>query len=649
MNQKILIVEDQFIEANHLRLMLQRAGYGVCGIARSVDQAEELVESEKPTMVLLDIFLTGKRTGIELAEKLRDSNIPFIYLSANSNEEVLNAAKATHPNGFLVKPFREKDLLVALQIAEYHHENGLESKLRKESFFQKQLTAIHSEKAGWEQKLLKVAQALQPLIPFDYMVAGYSGEGKFMPNNALFFLRIGFNEYQVTGVEGLQVVANLKKDELVSMQAKTVVGTEVTFFNGAPFKKLCSIPTMRKIIADTFHMNAVLTLPLPGISDDGKIFFISFYSRRNDTYTDEHAALCNRMQSILTRAIQNMLKVEMVPPSEADIALPEMPMQSQSTRIFDGIVGQSHLLLHVFDLINQVAPGDTSVLITGESGTGKERIADSIHALSGRKGKPFIKVNCAALPVNLIESELFGHEKGAFTGAVERRIGRFEQADGGTIFLDEIGDMPLEMQVKLLRVLQEKEIERIGGKSTVKVNIRVIAATNRNLEKEVAEGRFRLDLYYRLNVFPLQLPSLSERKEDIPLLVNHFIRYYSRKTGRKISGVSDRVMKNLLTYDWPGNIRELENLIERSVLLTKGFVIEEVTLPLSKNKKPASQEEDGRMKTIFENERDHIIAVLKKCNGRIRGAFGAAEILDIPPTTLGSKMKKLGIRREFVS
>lgn len=650
MNQKILIVEDQFIEANHLRLMLQRAGYGVCGIARSVDQAEELVESEKPNLVLLDIFLTGKRTGIELAEKLRDSNIPFIYLSANSNEEILNAAKATHPNGFLVKPFREKDLLVALQIAEYHHENGLESKLRKESLFQKQLTAINNEKAGWEQKLLKVAQALQPLIPFDYMVAGYSGEGKYMPNNALFFLRIGFNEYQVTGMEGLQMVANLKMDELSSSQAKTVVGTDVTFYNGTAFKKLCSVPSMRKVIADTFHMNAVLTFPLPVISDEKKIFFISFYSRRNDTYTDEHVALCNRMQSILTKAVQNMLKVETVPPSEIDITFPhEIQSQSQSTATFDGIVGQSHLLLNVFDLINQVAPSDTSVLITGESGTGKERIADSIHALSSRKGKPFIKVNCAALPVNLIESELFGHEKGAFTGATERRVGRFEQADTGTIFLDEIGDMPLEMQVKLLRVLQEKEIERIGGKSTIKVNIRVIAATNRNLEKEVAEGRFRLDLYYRLNVFPLQLPSLSERKEDIPSLVDHFIRYYSRKTGRKISGVSDRVMKNLLNYDWPGNIRELENLIERSVLLAKGLVIEDVTLPVSKTKKATSHEEDGRMKTIFENERDHIIAVLKKCNGRIRGAFGAAEILDIPPTTLGSKMKKLGIKREFVS
>ncbi|WP_229253986.1 sigma-54-dependent Fis family transcriptional regulator [Dyadobacter sp. NIV53] len=344
-----------------------------------------------------------------------------------------------------------------------------------------------------------------------------------------------------------------------------------------------------------------------------------------------------------------MIIVERMPPAESNIKIPfENIQESNPGNTFDGIIGQSHLLLNVFDLITQVAPGDTSVLITGESGTGKERIADSIHALSSRKGKPFIKVNCAALPTNLIESELFGHEKGSFTGAFEKRTGRFEQANNGTIFLDEIGDMPLETQVKLLRVLQQKEIERIGGKAPVKVNIRIIAATNRNLEKEVAEGRFRLDLYYRLNVFPIQVPALADRTEDIPLLVKHFIQYYSRKTGRKISGVSDKALKNLLAYNWPGNIRELENVIERSVLMAKSLVIDQIPLPVNLSRKNQEKIEEVRLKTIFENERDHIIEVLKRCNGRIRGMDGAAEILNIPPTTLGSKMKKLGIRRDFV-
>jgi transcriptional regulator with GAF, ATPase, and Fis domain len=264
-----------------------------------------------------------------------------------------------------------------------------------------------------------------------------------------------------------------------------------------------------------------------------------------------------------------------------------------------------------------------------------------------RKTQPLIKVNCAALPTNLIESELFGHEKGAFTGAFEKRTGRFEQANNGTIFLDEIGDMPLETQVKLLRVLQQKEIERLGGKAPVKVDIRIIAATNRNLEKEVAEGRFRLDLYYRLNVFPIQMPSLSDRKEDIPLLVDHFLQYYGRKTGKKITGVSEKGLRALALYDWPGNIRELENVIERSVLLAKGTLIDQIILPTNSVAKVSGKSEEARLKTIFENERDHIIAVLKKCNGRIRGSQGAAEILDIPPSTLGSKMKKLGIKRDF--
>ncbi len=299
-------------------------------------------------------------------------------------------------------------------------------------------------------------------------------------------------------------------------------------------------------------------------------------------------------------------------------------------------------MLELFEQIEQVAPADTSILILGESGTGKERIADSIHHLSPRKDRPFVKVNCAALPSTLIESELFGHERGSFTGAMDKRIGKFEKADKGTIFLDEIGEMPLDLQVKLLRVLQEKYIERIGSRDVTKVDVRVIAATNRNLEKEVAEGRFRLDLYYRINVVPLSLPPLRERIEDIPLLVDHFIKYYNRKAGKKITGLSDKVLKNMIAYHWPGNIRELENVIERSVLLAKGTIIEDTLLPVVPKKDIAIE---SRMKTIYENERDYIIAVLKKSNGRIWGVGGAAEILNIPPTTLKSKMKKLGIEK----
>jgi transcriptional regulator with GAF, ATPase, and Fis domain len=240
---------------------------------------------------------------------------------------------------------------------------------------------------------------------------------------------------------------------------------------------------------------------------------------------------------------------------------------------------------------------------------------------------------------------LFGHEKGSFTGAVDRRIGKFEQADGGTIFLDEIGEMPVDLQVKLLRVLQEREIERIGGKGPVKVNVRIIAATSRNLEKEIANGHFRLDLYYRLHVFPIQMPPLRERKEDIPLLVSHFIRMYAARTGKTIRDLSASLMKDIIAYHWPGNVRELQHLIERCILLAKDGEIRKIDLPAA-TELVAENALSGQIKTITELERDHILSVLKMCNNKIAGPGGAAELLNLPPTTLASKMKKLGITRK---
>lgn len=459
MKKRILIVEDQFIEANNLQMILEKAGYLVCSIARSVPVAMEVIDKERPDLVLLDIFLQGNLTGIDLARKLREKNIGFVYLSANSNKKTLDEAKVTRPYGFLVKPFREKDILVTLDIAWYLHEQ--------------------------------------------YLAAG-------------------------------------RMREEVSKQ---------------PY---------------------------------------------------DHSAV------------------------------PE----------FKNIIGRSTALKSLLDAVLMVANSETSVLILGESGTGKEKIAECIHLLSQKKGRPFIKVNCAALPSTLIESELFGHERGAFTGAFEKRIGKFEQANGGTIFLDEIGEMPVEIQAKLLRVLQEKEIERLGGRETIKINVRIITATNRNLEKEVAEGNFRLDLYYRLNVFPVTVPPLRERKEDIPLLTRYFIQQYSRKAGKVINDISALAIEKLISYDWPGNIRELENIIERSVLLAPGTTIENVILPDSPKAAPATVSNSQPVKTIDENERDHIVAILKKCNGRISGEGGAAELLNINVSTLNSRIKRLGIRKE---
>jgi len=302
------------------------------------------------------------------------------------------------------------------------------------------------------------------------------------------------------------------------------------------------------------------------------------------------------------------------------------------------IIGSSEPMQKVYGLMSLVAPSNATVLIVGETGTGKELIARGIHEASARREKMMVKVNCAALPSNLIESELFGYERGAFTGAVERRAGKFELADKGIIFLDEIGELPLGLQVKLLRVIQEREFERLGGKITIKVDVRIIAATNRDLSSEVNAGRFRSDLFHRLNVFPILLPPLRERREDISQLAHYFLTRYNKDYSCNITGISAGTMLQLINYDWPGNVRELENMIERSALLSGGGVLNKVYLP--DRKTPAAT-------TLAEAEKRHILEIIRRCRGKIAGKGGAAELLDIPASTLNSKMKKLGITRSL--
>jgi transcriptional regulator with GAF, ATPase, and Fis domain len=321
--------------------------------------------------------------------------------------------------------------------------------------------------------------------------------------------------------------------------------------------------------------------------------------------------------------------------------------QIKTVHGFTEIVGSGSAMQKVFQLVSIVSPSDSTVLILGETGTGKELVAKAIHHASPRKDKLMIKVNCAALPANLVESELFGHEKGSFTGAVERRIGKFELASEGTLFLDEIGEMPLELQVKLLRAIQEKEIERIGGKNVIRTNVRIIAATNRNLRKEVEAGRFRSDLFYRLNVFPIHLPPLRDRREDLPTLASYFIGVQNQRSGKKITNISQRALESLMRYDWPGNVRELEHLIERSVLMTTGATIKEISLPADPDAVLSDITLDTSIRTLDELERDHILAVLKKCNHKVGGPGGAAELLRLPATTLHSRIKKLGIKKSL--
>jgi len=381
--------------------------------------------------------------------------------------------------------------------------------------------------------------------------------------------------------------------------------------------------------------------------DNGKPLFIQWWSR-----PDPSGAYTRTMFVDITDRV--LLEQEQARLTEQNRYLRE---EIQAVHNFEEIVGGNAGLLSVLDNVARVAPTDSTVLITGETGTGKELVARAIHSRSTRRDKPLIKLNCAALPTGLVESELFGHEKGAFSGAIARRIGRFELAHGGTIFLDELGEMPLDVQVKLLRVLQEREFERVGGATPIAADVRVIAATNRDLSAAIAEGRFRADLYYRLNVFPIRLPPLRERADDIPLLVRFFLGKHAARIGRRIEGVSGALMERLCRYSWPGNVRELENILERSCILTNGseLDIDSTPLPLVE----AAQASGGRAAgghpasaappaatSLEEVEREHIRGTLEATGWVIEGAAGAARRLGLHPNTLRSRMKRLGLQRE---
>jgi transcriptional regulator with GAF, ATPase, and Fis domain len=485
----------------------------------------------------------------------------------------------------------------------------------------KQLLAISEAMATIRDKetLFKMMMdRIQPILGFDmgaqiYMIS----DGKasvFFPDDFTSdpaFREIAAYEFPIQG-----------------SPAETVLATGEIFpiYRESPYKDTLMIRMM-----DRLQIRSGIMAPLRiGGSIIGSF---QVFSSRNETLAKEQYPLFQGIADQVALAVQHISQ-------QGEAAEP--PAQ------FEEIISRSKKLLEIFRNIQLVSRTDTTVLLLGETGTGKELFAKAIHNLSTRKGKTLIKLNCAALPAHLIESELFGHERGAFTGAIDRRIGKFEIADGSTLFLDEIGELPLELQAKLLRALQEKEIERLGSNKVIKTNVRIIAATNRDLQKEVAAGRFRSDLYFRLNVFPILLPPLRERKEDIPLLATHFLRKMEEKLGREFRGMSTKVIQELTNYNWPGNIRELEHVIERSAIVTKGRVITHLHLHLPPflEESPPAEEKQWSLKTWKEHEKEYILQALSLCNGRVSGAKGAAKILDIPPTTLESKMRKLGIRKQ---
>jgi formate hydrogenlyase transcriptional activator len=378
---------------------------------------------------------------------------------------------------------------------------------------------------------------------------------------------------------------------------------------------------------------------LPLITPNRILGTLSVSSMKEDAFTQDDVELLTQVANQVAIAIENALAYREIAELKNRLAEEKLYLEEEirTEHNFEEVVGESAVLKRALSQAETVAPTDSTVLILGETGTGKEVVARAIHNLSSRRERTFVKVNCAAIPTGLLESELFGHEKGAFTGAIMQKPGRFELAHGGTLFLDEVGDIPLELQPKLLRVLQEREFERLGSTRTIRVDVRVVAATNRDLARMVEERLFRSDLYYRLNVFPVTMPALRERREDIPLLVRYFVQKYARRMDRRIETIPAEDMEALARYHWPGNVRELENLIERAVILSRG---PDLHVPIAELKSPS--EEPGNV-TLEAAEREHILRALRETDWVVGGPRGAANRLGMKRTTLQSKMAKLGI------
>jgi formate hydrogenlyase transcriptional activator len=427
--------------------------------------------------------------------------------------------------------------------------------------------------------------------------------------------------------------------------------TKTVFRTGKPL-----IATKEELAADPQGVTANMSLCLyPLIIRERVLGVFGFGSSRETAFTEDDLTFLGQVASQIALAVENARAYGQVSELKDKLAQENVYLESEirSELHFEDIVGNSEQLRRVLKEIETVAPADSTVLIYGETGTGKELIARALHDLSSRKPNAFVKLNCAAIPTGLLESELFGHEKGAFTGAIMQRVGRFELANRGTIFLDEIGDIPLELQPKLLRVLQEREFERLGSSRTLRTDARLIAATNRDLKTMVEEQRFRSDLYYRLNVFPIRVPALRERKEDIPLLVRHFVQEFSRRNNRVIDTIPSETMQALVRYHWPGNIRELQNVIERAVIISQGPVLlvalAELTSDVSSISAPVvttakSAPRESLQEILEETERNQILRALEEANGVVAGPNGAAARLGVKRTTLQLKMQKLGIR-----
>ena len=614
----ILIVDDNPTNLLVLTQTLEDLDYPIV-MAHSGEEALQSAQNQAPCLILLDIMMPGM-DGYETLSALRQhdnlTDIPVIFLSALDDLDYKVKGLSLGAVDYITKPFQIQEVLARVQT--HLTISNLKNELARRN---RQLESTN------EYILETVAEGIYGLSP-----------------------------------DGLISFANPAATRLTGYSQKELLGKSVfdlhfyAKWDGSPY------PPQQTPIFRTLNDQLLLSSDQDVMwRKSGDHFPIEYTcapylidgESRGAVLAFQDITQRKRQENTLRQALSEVEKLKEKLQAENTY----LQNQIRSEGLFQDIVGQSAPLIHLLEQVKQVATTNSTVLILGESGTGKEAIARAIHESSARAPRPLIKINCGAISPNLIESELFGHEKGSFTGALKQRTGYFELADGGTIFLDEVGELPLEAQVKLLRVLQEQEVSRVGSEETIPVDVRVIAATNKNLSSMVDEGLFRTDLYYRLNVFPLQIPPLRERKEDIPLLANHFLQDQSRTLGKELQGVAPESMQLLLDYHWPGNIRELQNVIERSAILNNGskLVISDALISTEPSQKPGtdslqqvrppSLSEDESQFRLVDFEKQHILKILEMTNWTIAGKGGAAEILDLPASTLRSKMKKLGIHR----
>ena len=602
---KIMIVEDNISDAAHLEECLKNLGYTVCTVVSSGRQAIKKAADMHPDLALVNLCLEGEITGPEVAEQIGSQfDIPVLYLTDEAEGDLLQQAQATNSFGYVLRPFEAQQLHLIIQTA----------------------LAMHERESRHKETEIRLKQTINKLEDVTHL---------------------------------MEAVFNSMNEGVVAVDENGII----VFYNSSAGRIAGDHP--EPIEADLYKwaerygifkpdgelFDSVDDNPL-GIAMKGEITDeVEAFVRNEFKPEGVHIRVSSRPLLRETGVLKGAILVfrditKEIEAEQMKAELQRLRTELETTSLFPSLIGTSSVMQDIYKLMDQAAESDITVLIHGKSGTGKELVANSLHANSPRKDEEFVALDCAAIPETLIESELFGHERGAFTGATTQRIGAFERANGGTLFLDEIGDMPYILQGKLLRVLQEREIQRVGGTTSIPIDIRVITATNRDLEHSVNVGKFREDLFYRIAAFPITIPPLRERREDIPLLAKHFLDKYATQAGKSISDISTLALQLLLQYDWPGNVRELENAIARAVLLETTGVLQAGNLPSQLSPVIALESDPSTPMAILplaEIERQTLIYALEATGNNMTQA---AQALGIGRVTLYRKLKKYNIVRD---